>query len=543
MPENIKLSALTESTDEQMRDGALMLNSVIDSGSSTGFSSKKTPFSRFANYILNKFAGLSLAGENQTVKDAIDGIAEKKADKSGTYDDMRVGTAKQLLSDSYTEDFTPYKFRRSPYTDRLSESIVGASVAWNQLVNTSDTSVTVPNGHKYLSRISGTDALGASTGTAISVTGTDNVHDLTAMFGTAVADALYAMGADGIALFRSWYPKAYYEYSAPTMEHVSGLEAHEMVVFNQFDKDNLSPIIYGYLEYETKSIKRNSGHVIYYVTCLPNTKYCATRKAVIKNERFAIADFDGVPQVGATFNSLSRASQQQVVGNDMTITLTTGPNAKYLAIWAYWDNAIDALNTLCVNISDPTRNGTYEPYKKYSYPLDSSLILRGLLKYDATKGIYADGDIYSADGTVTRKYGIRAYQSGDESNTAVLTDGTNTVYELATPTTESAEPFEAMQITDGTEEYVTDCLVPVGHESKYYQNLRSKIEGLPTDFSAIICATEATNKASKNYAVGDYLIYGNTLYKVTSAIATNAALTVGTNISATTIMAEIKALQ
>jgi len=100
-----------------------------------------------------------------------------------------------------------------------------------------------------------------------------------------------------------------------------------------------------------------------------------------------------------------------------------------------------------------------------------------------------------------------------------------------------------MQITDGTEEYVTDCLVPVGHESKYYENLRSKIEGLPTDFSAIICATEATNKASKNYAVGDYLIYNNTLYKVTTAIAADATLTVGTNITATTIMAEIKALQ
>lgn len=122
--------------------------------------------------------------------------------------------------------------------------------------------------------------------------------------------------------------------------------------------------------------------------------------------------------------------------------------------------------------------------------------------------------------------------------------GVYLVYELATPTTETAEPFTNPQILSpyGTEEYVITGIVPVGHDTKYPSNLRKKIEGLPWNFSNIIAPTEVTNKATRNYAIGDYLILDNTLYKVTSAIANGGTITVGTNVSATTIMAEIQAL-
>lgn len=56
--------------------------------------------------------------------------------------------------------------------------------------------------------------------------------------------------------------------------------------------------------------------------------------------------------------------------------------------------------------------------------------------------------------------------------------GVYLVFELATPTTEEAEPYNEVQIVDdfGTEEYVTTSLVPVGHYTKYPANLRSAIE-------------------------------------------------------------------
>jgi len=43
------------------------------------------------------------------------------------------------------------------------------------------------------------------------------------------------------------------------------------------------------------------------------------------------------------------------------------------------------------------------------------------------------------------------------------------------------------------------------------------------------------NRASKNYEIGEYLINGGQLYRVTGAIAQNTAITIGTNVEATTI--------
>lgn len=65
-------------------------------------------------------------------------------------------------------------------------------------------------------------------------------------------------------------------------------------------------------------------------------------------------------------------------------------------------------------------------------------------------------------------------------------DGTTIVYELATPTTETAEPFQHIQIVDdfGTEEFVSTGIVPVGHKTRYPANLRDKLQHLPSLASA-----------------------------------------------------------
>ena len=64
-------------------------------------------------------------------------------------------------------------------------------------------------------------------------------------------------------------------------------------------------------------------------------------------------------------------------------------------------------------------------------------------------------------------------------------EGVYLVYELATPTTESADPFQSPQIVDdwGTEEYIVTeqggVAMPVGHETQYPANLRDKLQHLP----------------------------------------------------------------
>ena len=118
------------------------------------------------------------------------------------------------------------------------------------------------------------------------------------------------------------------------------------------------------------------------------------------------------------------------------------------------------------------------------------------------------------------------------------------VYEVSTPTTEQADPYVSPQICDpnGTEEFVSTGIVPVGHVTKYPDNLRMKLDNLPWNFASLIAPTESGFKATRNYTTGALLIVNNTLYKATANIANGGTITVGTNVTATTLAEIIAAL-
>lgn len=104
-----------------------------------------------------------------------------------------------------------------------------------------------------------------------------------------------------------------------------------------------------------------------------------------------------------------------------------------------------------------------------TYPIDPT-DLRGLFKLSNGK-LYCEGDTYPPSGSVERNFEYRAYQSGDESLADAITDGTHTVAKRATPTTESATPYTSpIDVeTGGTEEFVDNRTVPipVGNETYY----------------------------------------------------------------------------
>lgn len=173
-----------------------------------------------------------------------------------------------------------------------------------------------------------------------------------------------------------------------------------------------------------------------------------------------------------------------------------------------------------------------------SYPLDSDLELRGIPKLDSNNELYYDGDTYSSDGNVQRKYATYTFTGNEEwtmyvagghntfnSGNRFLTDGVPIsgsaimdggyikssityiggmadksfqffsnpsfsvtddsytsatdfaqhmagrvlVYELATPTTESADAYTQSQRVGATEEFVDGRTVeiPVGNVSEY----------------------------------------------------------------------------
>lgn len=369
--------------------------------------------------------------------------------------------------------------------------------------------------------------------------------DLTAMFGTAIADYIYsieqATAGAGVALAKRWgnIIKSYYPYQANGLVSVEGLQRHDMTGFNQWDE-----------EWELGGYNQSTGEKVAYTTSIRAKNYIP----VLPNTTYYIK---GPNTIRLFFYDDEYGFLENFVRtND---TFTTPVRCGYMTF--HVSNTTTYQNDICINLSwDGSRDGEYEPYEKHSYTLDSLLTLRGIPKLNENNELYYDGDRYFPDGTVERRYGIvdlgtltwnRALISGSNvyrfgtislnkiiklsgnykilscskypsvafsdmpsvDKTISKTGGYNTVairddsynnaadfktamsgvylvYELETPTTESAMPYSENQYVDdwGTEEYVTssesDYIPCVGHETKYLTNLKAKLEDLPSASSS-----------------------------------------------------------
>ena len=134
-------------------------------------------------------------------KTQTDALLDEKADvsdiptkTSDLINDSDFTTNAALILATGTENETPYQTRQAPPSigNLALEKIVGLTVCFNQLVNTGDTSVNTTSGHKYYTSINGVKSI-IQGGSAVSINDSseDNVIDLTAMFGSTVADYLY----------------------------------------------------------------------------------------------------------------------------------------------------------------------------------------------------------------------------------------------------------------------------------------------------------------------------------------------------------------
>lgn len=586
-----------------------------------------------------KYFGTITDPKDLVNKEYIDDVADTKANIDGAYENMTVGNAEQLVSTVMVNDQEPYIFRTSGGSadigDREYDTIVGGSLAWNQLAlnpdfagdtltgwSSTNATITVSGGiatltatakngnirnlgtrsssiagHKVLISVDAKTATAASYSTMrlyhsdgmyftnyidlaltptwgtysyISTQATINVAtdsigvrdtaesdwqtiniknmrviDLTQLFGTTIADYIYNLeqsnAGDGVAWFRRYFPNPYYAYNAGELLHVQGLQSHKMVGFNAFDKTKAT---HNKRIHNGSEINANGMAHSDYIPIIPNTEYYF-KSLLLSSGGSAVAFYD--------INKTYIQSNFIAVGSG---PITSAENAYYCIVNYLMDNE----DIVCVNLSwDGERNGEYEPYKLNSYPLDSSLTLRGVPVLDANNKMHYDGDIYADDGTVDRRYGIvdlgtlewtknndnywapvtldiviipstdipkavcpkypvskwrdldlgtpqdhtlyifsrsglekrisiydsTGYADAAAFKTALQTTGAQLVYELATPTTETAEPFQSPQIVDdfGTEEYVTTAqsgvLVPVGHNTNYTNNLRAKLEMAP----------------------------------------------------------------
>ena len=111
------------------------------------------------------------------------------------------------------------------------------------------------------------------------------------------------------------------------------------------------------------------------------------------------------------------------------------------------------------------------------------------------------------------------------------------VYKLTTPIVYTLTPVQ-ITAAEGNNTFWTDCGTLV---IEYVQNTRAAIEA--GDVATRTMIGEASgNTASRSLAVGEYVNVGDKLYKVTSAIAAGETLTPGSNVTETTVGAELTAL-
>lgn len=425
---------------------------------------------------------------------------------TGYYPDLYAGG---LVTDKGETDTAPYTFRASKalgYRESLNQ-IVGATVGWNQLLQTLDTfsaesgvtktysdgvatitstiarngiyaPLNYQTGHKYLfvcdlkatsaysvvlgatsaayvnKTVTGDNQWHTITGISNSSTSGDknayiyatityenlqaknyNIIDLTTMLGTSIADKAYTLeqstAGSGIAWLRSYgfLTEDYYEYCQPRLESVR-VSAHVM-------RDADDNIIGNYPLDSTltlNGILKLSGDEIYADGDVYPPSGGVSRRYAVTN-------------LGVLNYSKSSSPQRF----EATTTL---PNAK-----APSSSGI-ALNGVC---------SEYAIYSIDSYTgQDRAMYMStsGLLRiYDSSRYSMSASDFKSAMANVYL------------------------VYELATPTTETADPYQQIQICDpdGTEAFTDygvesgdrDVAIPVGHSTFYPEDLVGKLEDIP----------------------------------------------------------------
>ena len=317
--------------------------------------------------------------------------------------------------------------------------------------------------------------------------------DLTAMFGSTIADYIYSLeqgtAGAGVAWLRKLFPKPYYAYNAGSLESVK-TSMHRMIGFNAYDN--------------------------------------STGKAkVVGGDQYQITGaYTSLTLDGASISPDGSGYFTPGSSGDITVV---GGNSSTTCIHLVWDGE---------------RDGEFEEYEEHSYSYPD-VLLRGYtvldaaneLKYvgDTIKGsiltrnfaeidlgdLEWDSDASGFFATITGKKGLGSASAPTECRTvgydfnyslsADLTysegiasekvwfrndscadaaafkaavTGVKFMYPLAVPTTETVSPeiVNPQWVSDwGTEEYVDtrDVPIPVGHETFYRSNLKAKLEMAP----------------------------------------------------------------
>ena len=204
-----------------------------------------------------------------------------------------------------------------------------------------------------------TSAIAASTkASEASASATSAGQSATNAAASATSAANAASAAQGVL---ESIPQDYSDLSSDVDDLKADLGALESIaasaknLFNKNRVESINAYISG------TSLVSNANAKTVYIPCEPNTTYTVSKTSVTK--RFAVAYSDVLPTVGGT------VAGTIVRNNNTSITITTGDNAQYLAVWVYLSTADTmTFEQICDMLQIEVGNNatSYEPYKMYA---------------------------------------------------------------------------------------------------------------------------------------------------------------------------------
>lgn len=374
------------------------------------------------------------------------------------------------------------------------------------------------------------------------------IYDLTQMFPAAIADRAYTMeqstAGSGVAWLKSYgfFTKPYYVYTAlPSLQSVKTL-AHETVGFNQWDE-----------EWELGGISNDGNNTVNtdrirsknYIPVLPNTTYYFKAP-----QNIAIRWYNSNKQVilsGNIYGNTTSVSPANAAYLRFYMGNTSYPVTTYnndICISLYWDGErageyeaynkhsypldssislngilkLDAnnniyaygdryhndgtvdrvfgvvdLGTLTWSMSTVTDHNRFQATNLHAlvkFATDNIICTKYPLLATHTSNFVSD-KVVATSGSTQDNGRLWVWDDSytDAATFKTAMSGVYLVYELATPTTETADPFQTPMIVDdwGTERFVDaeyeagnrDFEMPVGHVTKYPINIRAKVETAP----------------------------------------------------------------
>lgn len=419
--------------------------------------------------------------------------------------------------------------------------------------------------------------------------------DLTQMFGAGNEPT-------SVAEFTKLYPLPYYQYNAGEPLSFNGTEI-KTIGFNQWDEeweDGDINITTGQNQADS-SYWRSTNYIPvlpnkqYYVYVVDSTAYTSIRVRLYGSDKQYIGStINGnyvVPNVVFTvpndvyFIRFAPSKSIYPTGSQFCINISSSKNGTYepykeetlsLPIAQYFPNGMRSANNAYDELtnskattrvkqitfdgsSDENWNFVLNTHRAYIEVSDIDTSTPDANVGNIMSNLYVAGN-YGTGGVedkITTRYGIAQINIFDSTN--ITSDSTTATwraylqehplivnYGLATPTEEDVD----LDLSYSTYEGGTEQLLPVNTgvpvtspismnvEFDFGENLNARF----TKVLSMIAPVESA-QVSQAYSVGQYLIYDYTLYKVTSAIASGGTITVGTNVTATTLASILETLQ